>query len=156
VSGSGALDTAGVRQIWPDVVDAVKRRRRTTHALLMNASVHSLDGTELTLTISSLPLSRLLADEVNLGCVRGAIQDVLGVTWQVRVVVDGGAEAAARPAPGATRADPPDDDPREDDEVGPDGAPTATERGPGGTDREEAAISLLESTLGARRIDPDR
>jgi DNA polymerase-3 subunit gamma/tau len=152
-AGAGSLDVAGMRRIWPEVLDTVKRRRRTTHALLMNASVHSVDEGILTLTISSLPLSRLLADEINLDCVRGAVRDVLGVDWQVRVVVDGEAEAAFRPAGGATRPDPPEEDPRED-EPSPGGAGVGPQPGGGSADPEEAAISLLESTLGARRIEP--
>jgi DNA polymerase-3 subunit gamma/tau len=153
---------AAVRRAWPEVLDAVKRRRRTTHALLMNVSVHSVDDDMLTLTISSLPLSRLLADEVNLDCVRGAVRDVLGAQWQVRVVVDGNPQAASRPGgtvagrPGARGDDPRGDDPRDDDprddEPRPD-APPGGQPGTGRLDPEEAAISLLESTLGARRID---
>jgi DNA polymerase-3 subunit gamma/tau len=146
---------AGVRRIWPEVLDAVKRRRRTTHALLMNASVQSVDGGVLVLTISSLPLSRLLADEVNLECVRGAVLDVLGVRWQVRVVVDGDAGTPGQPAAGDPRTGLPDDDPREDD-PGQDGAVPGQQAGGPRADPEEAAISLLESRLGARRIDPTK
>src|SRR6185312_14874673 len=49
----GELDAAAVRRIWPEVLDNVKRRRRTAHALLMNVSVQSVDDGVLTLTISS-------------------------------------------------------------------------------------------------------
>jgi DNA polymerase-3 subunit gamma/tau len=150
---AGSLDTAGVRRIWPEVLDAVKRRRRTTHALLMNASVQSVDGGVLVLTISSLPLSRLLADEVNLDCIRGAILDVLGVQWQVRVLVEGGPGPAGQPPTGGTRAAPPHDDPRDDD-TDQDGSPPGADAARPRSDPEQAAISLLESTLGARRIDP--
>ena len=140
----GQVDAAAVRRIWPEVLDAVKRRRRTAHALLMNASVHSVEDGTLTLTVSSGPLSRLLAQEVNTDVVRGSVKDVLGVDWQVRVLVDGGPAIA-----GAEAATPPpaEDDPRDDEPSPPPagGAPRA--------DPEEAAISLLESTLGARRVD---
>ncbi len=141
----GELDAAAVRRIWPEVLDAVKRRRRTTHALLMNVSVHAVDRGTLTLTISSEPLSRLLAQDVNTDAVRGAVKDVLGVDWRVVVVIDGGGiPPGADPGP----AGPPvDDDPR-DEEPGP-GPAAATTR----VDPEVAAISLLQSTLGARRMD---
>jgi DNA polymerase III subunit gamma/tau len=154
VGGSASLDTAGVRQRWPEVLEAVKRRRRTTHALLMNASVQSVADGVLVLTISSLPLSRLLSDEANLGGVRGAVRDVLGVEWQVRVVVEGDTEPATSPAAGPTRPSPPEGDPRDDD-PGPPGdlpdAPPTSER----TDPVQTAVSLLESELGARQIEPD-
>jgi len=138
---AGQLDAAAVRRIWPEVLDNVKRRRRTAHALLMNVSVRSVDNGVLTLTISSIPLSRLLAQDANTDVVRSAVKDVLGVDWRINVVVDGG-------GPGGQAPLPPDDDPRDDEPSPPtaDGAPTRV-------DPEEAAISLLQSTLGARRVD---
>jgi DNA polymerase-3 subunit gamma/tau len=143
----GPVDAAAVRRIWPEVLDAAKRRRRTTHALLMNVSVHSVDHGVLTLTIASEPLSRILAQEVNTDVVRGALRDVLGVDWRVQVRVDGGpAVGGADPGPPAPA---PEDDPR-DDEPSP---PSAGGGAPVRTDPEEAAISLLESTLGARRVE---
>ncbi|HVQ90555.1 MAG TPA: DNA polymerase III subunit gamma and tau [Mycobacteriales bacterium] len=146
---AGEIDAAAVRRIWPEVLEAVKRRRRTTHALLMNVSVQSVGGGLLTLAISSEPLSRLLGEELNLECVRGAVRDVLGVDWRVKVQVDGGTAAGGGRA-GA--AEPPPDDPRDDDPGYQPGAPAASP--PPRADPEQAAISLLESTLGARRIDP--
>src|SRR6185437_12196520 len=84
----GELDAAAVRRIWLEVLDNVKRRRRTAHALLMNVSVQSVDDGVLTLTISSIPLSRLLAQDANTEVVRSALKDVLGVDWRIAVVVD--------------------------------------------------------------------
>ena len=148
----GELDAAAVRRIWPEVLDNVKRRRRTAHALLMNVSVHSVDDGVLTLTISSIPLSRLLAQDANTEVVRSALKDVLGVDWRVAVVVDGdgGPAGGANPpgASGGTAPPLPDDDPR-DDEPSPPTAPGPPAR----VDPEEAAISLLQSTLGAKRMD---
>jgi DNA polymerase-3 subunit gamma/tau len=183
---TGALDATAVRRIWPDVLEAVKRRRRTTHALLMNVSVQSVEGGMLTLAISSEPLSRLLGEEINLDNVRGAVRDVLGVDWRVRVVLDGGpggtgsgggasggagpgggsgggpaggGSGSGGPGGGGGRAavadlppeDPRDADPRDDDpgyRAGTAGSQPVVQ-----TDPEAAAISLLESTLGARRVE---
>jgi DNA polymerase-3 subunit gamma/tau len=148
----GELDAAAVRRIWPEVLDNVKRRRRTAHALLMNVSVQSVDDGVLTLTISSIPLSRLLAQEANTEVVRSALKDVLGVDWRIAVVVDGdgGPAGGANPggASGGTAPPLPDDDPRDDEPS----APTA-EGPPARVDPEEAAISLLQSTLGAKRME---
>ncbi|MFL6130234.1 MAG: hypothetical protein ACJ73E_14365, partial [Mycobacteriales bacterium] len=142
----GPVDAAAVRRIWPEVLDAAKRRSRTTHALLMNASVHSVSDGVLTLTISHAPLSRILAQDVNTDVVRGALRDVLGVDWRVQVRVDGGpAVGGADPTP----APPPEEDPRDDEPA----APRAGGEAPARTDPEEVAISLLESTLGARRVE---
>ena len=140
----GPLDAAAVRRIWPEVLDAVKRRRRTTHALLMNVSVHSVDHGVLTLTISTGPLYRILAQDINTDVVRGAVRDVLGVDWRVQVRVDGG-PAVGGADPTTPAAPPPEEDPREDEPS----PPPAGAEPAGRTDPEEAAISLLESTLGA-------
>ena len=148
----GELDAAAVRRIWPEVLDNVKRRRRTAHALLMNVSVQSVDDGVLTLTISSIPLSRLLAQDANTEVVRSALKDVLGVDWRIAVVVDGdgGPAGGANPggASGGTAPPLPDDDPRDDEPS----SPTA-DGPPARVDPEEAAISLLQSTLGAKRMD---
>src|SRR5690242_15825170 len=148
----GELDAAAVRRIWPEVLDNVKRRRRTAHALLMNVSVQSVDDGVLTLTISSIPLSRLLAQDANTEVVRSALKDVLGVDWRIAVVVDGdgGPVGGGNPggASGGTAPPLPDDDPRDDEPS----SPTA-DGPPARVDPEEAAISLLQSTLGAKRMD---
>ena len=148
----GELDAAAVRRIWPEVLDNVKRRRRTAHALLMNVSVHSVDDGVLTLTISSIPLSRLLAQDANTEVVSSALKDVLGVDWRVAVVVDGdgGPAGGANPpgASGGTAPPLPDDDPRDDEP-----SPPTADGSPARVDPEEAAISLLQSTLGAKRMD---
>ena len=143
----GHLDAAAVRRIWPEVLDNVKRRRRTAHALLMNVSVQSVDNDVLTLTISSIPLSRLLAQDANTDVVRSAVKDVLGVDWRINVVVDGGAVRPRR-SPPARRRPRRDDDPRDGEP-----SPPTADSGPVRADPEEAAISLLQSTLGAKRMD---
>jgi DNA polymerase-3 subunit gamma/tau len=142
----GQLDAAAVRRIWPEVLDNVKRRRRTAHALLMNVSVQSVDNGVLTLTISSIPLSRLLAQEANTEVVRSALKDVLGVDWRITVVVDGGLF-------GGGEADPPPADPRDEDPRDDEPSPPTAGAAPTRVDPEEAAISLLQSTLGAKRMD---
>ncbi len=146
----GVVDAAAVRRIWPEVLDAAKRRRRTTHALLMNVSVQSVDNGVLTLVINSEPLSRILAQDVNTDVVRGAIGDVLGVNWRVVVRVDGGPPVGgADPGPTGPAGPPPEEDPRDDEPSPPGGNAGPAAR----TDPEEAAISLLQSTLGAKRMD---
>jgi DNA polymerase-3 subunit gamma/tau len=117
----------------------------------MNVSVQSVDNGVLTLSISSIPLSRLLAQDANTEVVRSALKDVLGVDWRIAVLVDGGggpAGGALSGGPSGAAAPALDDDPR-DDEPSP---PTAGGP-PARVDPEEAAISLLQSTLGAKRMD---
>ena len=109
----GPVDATAVRRVWPEVLDAAKRRSRTAHALLMNASVRSVDQGVLTLATSTQPLYRLLTQDVNRDVVRAALRDVLGVDWRIHVAVDGGpAVGGAESGP----ADPsPEEDPRDDE-----------------------------------------
>ncbi len=136
-AGTGTVDAAAVRRIWPEVLEAVKRRSRRTHALLLNATVSAVDGETLVLAITSQPLARLLSEDSNVGHTQAALRDVLGVEWRIRYVQGTGAGAG----------DAPTDDPRDD-------APPAEETGPR-QDPEAAAISLLRTTLGARAVDRD-
>ncbi len=136
-AAAGTIDAAAVRRIWPEVLDAVKRRSRTTHALLLNATVSAVDGGTLVLAITSAPLARLLAEETNIGHAQAALREVLGVEWRIRYVQGSGAEAGGGAA----------DDPRDDGPL--------TEEAEPRQDPEAAAISLLRSTLGARAVDRD-
>jgi DNA polymerase-3 subunit gamma/tau len=92
----GALDAAAVRRVWPSILDAVKKRKRTTHVLLTEATVVSVDGSTLVLTHANAPLVRRLSEDQNVTVLREALREVLGVDWQLRY--EGGAQPAARGA----------------------------------------------------------
>jgi DNA polymerase-3 subunit gamma/tau len=103
---ASGLTLVDVRRLWPDVLDAVKGMRRFTWVMLsQNASVHSLDGTTLTIALvnggARDSFARSGSDEV----VRQALIDKLGVDWRVETIVDSsaatGAAAPASPAPPA-------------------------------------------------------
>jgi DNA polymerase-3 subunit gamma/tau len=134
--GGGAIDAAAVRRIWPEVLEAVKRRSRRTHALLLNATVSAVDGETLVLAITSVPLARLLSEESNVAQTQVALREVLGVDWRINYVQGDGGTASGD--------DPRDDGPLDD---GPSAGPEPRQ------DPEEAAISLLRTTLGARAVD---
>jgi len=140
---AGGIDAAAVRRVWPEVLEMIKRRRRT-HALLLNAVVSAVDGDTLVLAMSTAPLARLLSEDSNLEHIRTALRDILGVDWKVRVEVANGSDGGPVPAaPGVVR----DDDPR--DEMSAEDPPPAAAR----RDPERDALSLLQSTLGAQQID---
>jgi DNA polymerase-3 subunit gamma/tau len=96
-----ALDAAAVRRVWPTVLESVKKRKRTTHVLLSEATVVAVDGTTLVLTHANAPLVRRLSEDVNVNVVREALREVLGVEWRLRYE-GGGPPAAARGAQPAT------------------------------------------------------
>jgi DNA polymerase-3 subunit gamma/tau len=104
-AGSPAgLDAAAVRRVWPTVLDVVKHRKRTTHALLTEAAVVAVDGTTLVLTHAKAALARRLSEDVNVNVVREAIKEVLGVDWRLRYE-GGGQGAATRSASAAPARD---------------------------------------------------
>ena len=133
------VDVAAIRQLWPELLDRVKQRRRVTAALMINATALSVDRGVLRLGIDSVALMRLLSQQLNLDMIALSLKDLLGVDWRVEAVVQ---------TPALTDAIEPDPRDQEPDE-GP-SAPPATR------DPESDAVALLEKQLGARRIDPEQ
>ncbi len=109
---AGGADAQRVRQRWPDILEAVKNRRRFTWILLsQNAQVSGFDGTTLQVGFAS-PGARDSfvgggSDEV----LRQAVNEMFRVDWRIEAVVDpsgGGAPGgggAVRPGgPGGSGA----------------------------------------------------
>ncbi|WP_369141262.1 DNA polymerase III subunit gamma and tau [Modestobacter versicolor] len=154
----GALTTADVRRIWPELLSVVKRHKRTTEALLKSAQVHDLTNGTLTLAATSPALAKMLGDDLNRDIVRQALEELLGVRWKVQAVVDTPGQPSAGPAvtPEAARAAAQAAESAEADElmaeraadVSVDGADAAP-----ALDPEAAALQLLRTQLGARPID---
>jgi len=138
---AGAVDAAAIRRLWPEVLDIVKQASRRTRALLDNAQVASLDGDQLTLSATTAPLVKMIGDESNTELLRSALASVVGGTWRVTV------ELAGAPAADPTPHEPqPEPDPRDDSRPENPGDSAAA-------DPEADALSLLQSTLGARPLD---
>ena len=103
---ASGLTLVDVRRLWPDVLEAVKGMRRFAWVMLsQNASVHSLDGTTLTIALvnggARDSFARSGSDEI----VRQALIDKLGVDWRVEAIVDPSAVSDAAP-PSSTPARP--------------------------------------------------
>jgi DNA polymerase-3 subunit gamma/tau len=97
-----ALDAAAVRRVWMDILAEAKQRSRSTGALMANATVRSVDGDVLVLTIGSEPLARRLSETRNTDVIADALHAVLGVRWRVRC--DHGDAAPAAPPRDTARA----------------------------------------------------
>ncbi|MGV9366029.1 DNA polymerase III subunit gamma and tau [Amycolatopsis sp. NPDC003731] len=99
-SASGGMDAAGIRNVWPQLMTALRKFTggRSLEAMLTQATVASVEGNSVTLTHKSEPLARRLSDQDNARKIAGALTDVLGGDWQVRCI-HGNAPAApvARP-----------------------------------------------------------
>jgi DNA polymerase-3 subunit gamma/tau len=85
----GAMDIAGLRRIWPDVIENVKKRRRLTWSLLSaSAQILSVDETNITIGIVNAgardSFVRSESDEI----LRQAFIEVVGLDRKVDCVVD--------------------------------------------------------------------
>ena len=171
--GSAEPNAAAVRTLWPTVRDKVRQRSRTTEVMLAGATVRAVDGSTLVLSHESAPLAKRLSEQRNADVIAEALKDALGVNWRVRCEAGGTGAASAPEAPEAPAAPPPVERPRR--VVPPPPPPTQAVAGTESEQRaeeesmlaeagqddeltprrdpEEAALELLQSELGARRID---
>ena len=145
----GEPNAAAVRSMWTTVRDKVRQRSRTTEVMLAGAIVRAVEGDTLVLSHESAPLAKRLAEQRNSDVIREALKDALGVDWKIRC--EAGAEApTVAPEPDNVAPSPSRRDDDEEDMLAEAGNDTseAPRRDP-----EEAALELLQSELGARRID---
>jgi DNA polymerase III subunit gamma/tau len=151
----GEPNAAAVRTMWPTVRDKVRQRSRTTEVMLAGATVRAVEDNTLVLTHESAPLAKRLSEQRNSDVIAEALKDALGVNWRVRCETGGPAPAEVSPLiPEVAAPAPPEVDSAQRDEeehmLAEAGRsdPSAPRRDP-----EEAALELLQSELGARRID---
>ncbi len=147
---AGEPNAAAVRSMWTTVRDKVRQRSRTTEVMLAGAIVRAVDGDTLVLSHESAPLAKRLVEQRNSDVIRDALKDALGVDWKIRCDVGSAAAASSTPEPESVAPSPPQRDDDEEDMLAEAGNDTseAPRRDP-----EEAALELLQSELGARRID---
>ncbi|CAB4752850.1 MAG: DNA polymerase III subunit gamma and tau [Actinobacteria bacterium] len=86
---TGTTDIAGLRRLWPDVIEDVKKRRRLTWSLLStSAQILAVDDSALTIAIVNAgardSFLRSGSDEI----LRQAFIDVVGLDRKIEVVVD--------------------------------------------------------------------
>jgi DNA polymerase-3 subunit gamma/tau len=155
---AGGIDVAALRRLWDAVLDAVKIRSRTAHALMMSSQIESLEGRTLTLAFSTPTLATRFANDVA-DFVVDALKEVVGVDLVVKTTSGGGPPAGGqgaatmRPSPTAPPtpsidleaqaehgdADP-DDDAADPGDAGPVQDPT------------DAALALVKEGLGGQII----
>ena len=148
-SGGGEPNAAAVRSMWTTVRDKVRQRSRTTEVMLAGAIVRAVDGDTLVLSHESAPLAKRLVEQRNSDVIREALKDALGVDWKIRC--EAGAEApTVAPEPDNVAPSPSRRDDDEEDMLAEAGNDTSEVPR---RDPEEAALELLQTELGARRID---
>ncbi|AMW11445.1 hypothetical protein A4E84_19245 [Streptomyces qaidamensis] len=97
-TGGGQLDP---RMLWPNILDAVKNRRRFTWILLsQNAQVTGFDGTTLQLGFVNAGARDNFLSSGSEDVLRQALGEQFNVQWKIEAIVDpsGG---SAPPAPGS-------------------------------------------------------
>lgn len=89
VSADSAQGAAQVRQMWPQILEAVKNRRRFTWILLsQNAQVAGFDGTTLQVGFPNSGARDSFSNGGSEDVLRQALSDALNVQWKVEAIVD--------------------------------------------------------------------
>ena len=151
VAVTGEPNAAAVRSLWTTVRDRVRQRSRTTEVMLAGATVRAVEGDTLVLSHESAPLAKRLVEQRNSDVIREALKDALGVDWKIRCEAGPAAQPSTEQEPAvAVVAAPPQRDADEESMLAEAGDDTADAPR---RDPEEAALELLQSELGARRIE---
>ncbi|OIK24483.1 DNA polymerase III subunit gamma and tau [Streptomyces malaysiense] len=97
---AGGLDP---RVLWPNILEAVKNRRRFTWILLsQNAQVTGFDGTTLQLGFVNAGARDNFASSGSEDVLRAALAEQFNVQWKIESLVDPSGGGAAPPAPGGS------------------------------------------------------
>ncbi len=99
---AGEVDATAMRRLWDDVLEATKKLRRTTHALLLSGPAQVVDvrGNVLVLGFMTGPLERQFKmGNANEDALREALKAVLGSDWRIETTLAGGSSGSATPAP---------------------------------------------------------
>ncbi|MFJ5216342.1 DNA polymerase III subunit gamma and tau [Streptomyces sp. NPDC088354] len=90
-SGAPGGDPSRVRQMWPDILEAVKNRRRVTWILLeQNARLVGFDGSTLQIGFDNPGARDSFVNRGHEDVLQQAITDALGVQWRIEAIVSPG------------------------------------------------------------------
>jgi DNA polymerase-3 subunit gamma/tau len=100
------IDIAGLRRLWPDVIENVKKRRRLTWSLLSaSAQIVAVDDKLITIGIVNAgardSFVRSESDEI----LRQAFIEIVGIDRKIEVVVDASFDTTSTPEARAVRKD---------------------------------------------------
>jgi len=103
---SKTFDIAGLRRLWPDVIENVKKRRRLTWSLLSaSAQIVAVDEELITIGIVNAgardSFVRSESDEI----LRQAFIEIVGIDRKIEVVVDASIDTTSTPEARAVRKD---------------------------------------------------
>ncbi|MCX6447677.1 MAG: DNA polymerase III subunit gamma and tau [Actinobacteria bacterium] len=106
VASNQPIDIAGLRRLWPDVIENVKKRRRLTWSLLSaSAQIVAVDENLITIGIVNAgardSFVRSESDEI----LRQAFIEIVGIDRKIEVVVDASIDITSTPEARAVRKD---------------------------------------------------
>jgi DNA polymerase III subunit gamma/tau len=91
-----------VRNQWPQILEAVKGRRRVTWMLVQQAQVAGFDGSTLRLSFEHAGTRDGFVNGGHDEVLRSALQDALGVSWKIDCVIDPSGGAGGNGGAGGT------------------------------------------------------
>lgn len=95
-AASGGLGLVEVRRLWPDLLEAVKLKRRYTWILLsQNAQVAAVDDKTLTIALVNAGARNSFSSGGSEEILRQAAIDVIGHDWRIEAIVDPSAQPGA-------------------------------------------------------------
>ncbi len=101
---STGLSLVDVRRLWPDLLDAVKLKRRYTWILLsQNAQVAAVDDKTLTIALLNAGARNSFSSGGSEEILRQAAIDVIGHDWRIEAIVDPSAQPGAESPIAVTR-----------------------------------------------------
>jgi DNA polymerase III subunit gamma/tau len=101
---ASSLSLVDVRRLWPDLLDAVKLKRRYTWILLsQHAQVAAVDDKTLTIALVNAGARNSFSSGGSEEVLRQAAIDVIGHDWRIEAIVDPSAQPGTDPGVTVTR-----------------------------------------------------
>jgi DNA polymerase-3 subunit gamma/tau len=99
-----AIDVAGLRRMWPDVIENVKKRRRLTWSLLSaSAQILGVDEKIITIGIVNAGARDSFIRSESEAILRDAFIEITGLDRKIEVTVDPSIDTSSTPEARATR-----------------------------------------------------
>ena len=105
-SAPKSFDIAGLRRLWPDVIENVKKRRRLTWSLLSaSAQIVAVDDKLITIGIVNAGARDSFVRSESEEILRQAFIEIVGIDRKIEVVVDASIDTTSTPEARAVRKD---------------------------------------------------
>jgi DNA polymerase-3 subunit gamma/tau len=100
------IDISGLRRLWPDVIENVKKRRRLTWSLLSaSAQIVAIDDKLITIGIVNAGARDSFVRSESEEILRQAFIEIVGIDRKIEVVVDASIDTTSTPEARAVRKD---------------------------------------------------